>query len=251
MASSLRAPGPVRAPEPAETPAPEPGLRPHVPAFLDVDRYLARRSGGWSHPWRHWSERRALVRALARTAPIESVLDCPCGPGRVFWFWAERGVRVIGLDRSPTFTPVAQERLDALGLQGRIIQGEVADLGTLLPHRVDLVACIRFAYYFEPEDRPGLLRVLAAASRRYVLVQYKTTETWKGRRNQRIGRNQGKHFASLARIQDEVADAGLRMLAFVPHGPTSDRALVLAERPSLEPVSVMRAVPVPQPAFGA
>jgi SAM-dependent methyltransferase len=204
-------------------------LDPVAGRFDDVARYLRRRERGFTRPWRRWGERRALRKILASCGPVRTVLDCPCGPGRLFEVWSGFALAVVGFDRSPAMLETARIRLRDSGIPGRVVQGRVEDLGRLVARKADLVASIRFAYYFDARSRPELLRILARASRRYVLVQYKTTESWRGRRNLRRGRNQRKHVTSLAEIRAEFEAAGLELLRFETHGPLSDRALALGE----------------------
>lgn len=110
------------------------------------------------------------------------------------------------------------------------MRGELAALPTLLDDPADLVACIRFLYYFARGARSALLRSLAAGSRRYVLVEYKTNETWRARRNARRGRGRGKHRCAAAEIRRELRAAGLEPVRLEPLGPLSDRVFALAEK---------------------
>jgi ubiquinone/menaquinone biosynthesis C-methylase UbiE len=208
-------------------------LDPITAVYLDPERFLRRREGDLATRAKRFGkrlgERRALRRVLSACGPLETVLDCPCGMGRLFDSWTAQGMSVTGLDRSPAMVEAARDRLRALGREGHVIQGRVTDLDQADGQQFDLVASIRFLYYFDDGARPEVLRLLARRSRRWVLVQYKTSETWKGRRNRRQGRNQGKHPLSRAEIRSELAAAGLRLVAFEPHGPFSDRVLALAQ----------------------
>lgn len=216
--------------------APGPSQIAGVTRAADVERHLRRRGGAPWSPWKAWGERRVLERCLGSVADVRSVCDCPCGPGRLFPLWRRHGLRVIGVDTSEVAVEAAREALERSGGTGHVIQGDAAALPELLEARADLVACIRFLYYFDRERRIALLRGLAAASRRYVLAQYRTTETWRARRNARRGRGRGKHAGSTAEIREELCAAGLEPLRIEPIGPLSDRVFALCrKRTAAEP----------------
>jgi len=208
-------------------------LDPIGAVFMDPERYLRRREGGLAALGKRFGkrigERRALRRALDACGPLETVLDCPCGMGRLFPFWAARGLSVTGVDRSPAMVEAARAKLRALGAEPEVTHGRVTDLDDAFDRQFDLVTSIRFVYYFDAQARPEILRLLARRSRRWVLVQYKSSETRKGRHNRRRGRNQGKHPLSRSEIRAELAEAGLRLVALESHGPLSDRVLALAQ----------------------
>ena len=71
-----------------------------------------------------------FLRRLLDGAPDRSVLDLGCGTGEHVAFFAGRGARAVGLDRSEKMIEAAREH-EARGL-GRFVLGEAADAGTLL-----------------------------------------------------------------------------------------------------------------------
>ncbi|MFP4058759.1 MAG: methyltransferase domain-containing protein [Candidatus Brocadiia bacterium] len=221
------------------------------PLFRKPDSYLRNREGGpLRGALKRAAERRALGRCLDRLRRVRTLCDAPCGPGRLFRFWRRRGLRVSGVDLSGEMVEAARAEAHRLGLEGAVRQADAFQLPRQAGARPDVVACVRFAYYFPRSRRIELLRGLARASRRYVLVEYKTSETLKGRRN--LARHSerkpylAKHFCTYDEMRRELAEAGLRGLAIVPIGPFSDRAFVLAERrpagapPAPAPVPVLR-----------
>ena len=201
-------------------------MLPHLGGFSDPESYLRRRRG---RGWRQWSEYLALSRCL-RDLPVRVVCDCPCGPGRVFGYWRRKNYSIIGVDISPPMVSAAREALLEVGARGRVVLGDVSELGMLVPDAPDLVASIRFAYYFDEHQRLDLLAILASVSQRYVLVQYKTGETWKGRRQISRGRNRGRYVTSYRQMADEFRCVRLRPLAIQAVGAFSDRVFVLGEK---------------------
>src|SRR5690606_18426128 len=167
----------------------------------------------------------------------------PSGPGRLFPHWKERGFTVYGVDYSDEMASASSDTHRKLGLDGSVAQGNAFELSGVLPEKPDLVASVRFVYYFDREKRIELLRSLAEASKRYVLVQYKTTQTMKGYINQsrnsearRKGRE--RHMAKIGcshyEIIHEIYQAGLVPLRIEAIGEFSDRVFVLAEKPQTD-----------------
>ncbi len=208
---------------------PRPG--PQIAGVADpgeVAAYLRRRQGRGLGRLKAWGERRALRRCLAAAGPLGSLCDCPSGPGRLFPVWAETGARVLGVDASPAAVSAARTALRRCGAPGRVLELDLLRLPEALDAGVDLTACIRFLYYFDRPGRIERLRVLAEVSR-LLLVQYRTSESVRARRNARRGRGLGKYALGRDEIRDELQEAGWRPMRFEALGPLSERLFVLAE----------------------
>ena len=209
------------------------------PLFTNPKAYLRIRRGKFGSGWlKRWFEHRAIDRCLRGIEDIRTVCDAPCGPGRLFRYWRKKSMAVTGVDLSDPMVEAARTAHRELKLQGIVLAGDAFSLsehlkGSGIP---DLVASVRFCYYFESAERIELLRSLARASRRYVLVQYKTMETMKGRNNlARSKRHKGtvrKYFSRHQDIRNEMREAGLDCLKIQPIGLASDRVFVLGERMS-------------------
>ena len=217
-----------------DKPAAEVALQ--CPLFDNPDQYLRLRKGSFFARFlKRKTEERALDWCLRGLDAVRSVCDAPSGPARLFPYWSGKGLRVIGVDLSEPMVAAAAKEHRRLGLQGLVHRGDVFLLSGVLKEAPDLVASIRFAYYFGRERRIALMRSLAASSRRYVLIQYKTSETLKGRiierRSQTQRRRPAKHYCSFAQTVEEVREAGLVCLRIAAIGEFSDRAFVLAEKP--------------------
>jgi ubiquinone/menaquinone biosynthesis C-methylase UbiE len=120
----------------------------------------------------HRAEQRLARRALARLPPGASVLDLPCGAGRMSLLLFEAGFRVTAADVSPAMADLARERFRSLGLA---LPVEVRDLeATGYPDGAfDAVFCFRLFHHF-PTDA---LRARAAAelrriARSHLVVSY-------------------------------------------------------------------------------
>lgn len=206
---------------------------PSYPVFLDPEGYTKLRvSYGLLGRLKQWSEHKALDACIAVTVGVKTICDVPCGPGRIFHYWKRHSFKVHGRDFSGPMAEAAGRLHAQVKLEGTVATGDAFYVKAALPEVPDMVASVRFVYYFEGEQRVRLLRALAAASRRYVLAQFKTSETYKGARNEaRASKNRSKHFCSNEQMIKEVREAGLIPLRIQPIGEFSDRVFVLAEKP--------------------
>ncbi len=207
------------------------------PIFANPKRYMrVRVSSGPLGRLKTRSEHRALDRCLAVGPAIKTILDVPCGPGRLFPYWRKRGFRVDACDLSEEMVEYASQIHADLGLAGSVTLGDAFQEPAAPPSQpVDLIACVRFAYYFKSEERIALLRSLAHRTKRYILVQYKTNQTWRGWRHERHFKEQGrysKYFAEVEQALDETREVGLWPLRVEPISEFSDRMFIMAEKPT-------------------
>ncbi|MFH1740024.1 MAG: class I SAM-dependent methyltransferase [bacterium] len=206
----------------------------HYPAFNNPEEYLQRRRGAFlSGMLKRAAERYALYRCFRDIGNISLMIDAPCGPGRLFHYWQKRCDTVLGVDLSDNMLQAANAELKKLALSGQVIKGDAFNLSSYVRQGADLVASIRFCYYFPRPTRVVLLQALAAASNQYVLVQYKTIKTIKGIINsarRRPPNHKSKHFCTHEEIAAEVEEAGLVCRRIVPIGAFSDRVFVLCEK---------------------
>lgn len=86
-----------------------------------------------------------------------SILDIPCGTGRFFPFYRERGFEVLAIDISPDMVIEAQKHI---GNNIKVKTGDIFDMR--LSQLFDVILCIRFLNLIEPED---LKRALAEMQR--------------------------------------------------------------------------------------
>jgi SAM-dependent methyltransferase len=90
----------------------------------------------------------------SRQGPPGRALDLGCGTGRQTLLLARRGWRVVGIDFVPAAIEQARRRLDRAGAEGRLIVGDVRQLGELdLGDRFDLVLDLKCLHGLPPRDR--------------------------------------------------------------------------------------------------
>ncbi len=223
------------------------------PVFRDPDGYMKmRHRATLSNTFKVHFERRCLDSCLANLADVETICDVPTGPGRLFPYWQSRGYRVLGYDFSEQMVEASQKFHGELGLEGSVGHADAFKIGDSQAEQPDLIASVRFIYYFNEDKRVELLRSLAAGTRRYVLVQYKTTETLKGHINKTRDLEAGRperpeHMAKVGcshyQILKELAQAELVPLRIEPIGEFSDRVYVLAEKKEFSDRAVSTPVP--------
>jgi len=73
--------------------------------------------------------------------PGSAVLDLGCGPGRHALELARRGVRVLGVDRSPEFVALAARAAAAEGLDAHFVVADVRDLPTGIAFDAAICLC--------------------------------------------------------------------------------------------------------------
>jgi SAM-dependent methyltransferase len=87
-------------------------------------------------PWYEAARRRVLGRILPH---LESACDLACGTGTTALLLARNGIKMYGVDRSPTMCRLAREKSRRLGLPLRVVNDDMRHFS--LPEPVDLVLC--------------------------------------------------------------------------------------------------------------
>ena len=175
-------------------------------------RYAARSSK------RHAEEWALLARALDRIPAPSTVLDAPCGAGRVAKELLARGARVRAGDLAPAMLAHART---AVGDDPRCLGIETLDLEAPVPPGSpthELVVCFRFLHHLpDAATRARVLASLAARSSRHVLVSFhhpaSVHHLARGLRRLLTGRRGDRHAMTLRRLVSEAAPFGLRLVA--------------------------------------
>jgi hypothetical protein len=200
--------------------------------FGSPEEYLGVRKGKFVFGFfRRWFEMRAIDKCLKDLPDIHSVCDIPCGAGTLFPYWHKRGYKVIGADLSDRMIEAAGNMFRHLNLEGGVFKCNAFNLkNSLKEDEVDLIASVRFFYYFKRDKRIELLKAMGEVSRKYLLVQYKTTETRKGRqRFKKISSSDLPPIAQLCsseEILEELNLACLDCIKLVPISQASERVFV-------------------------
>lgn len=122
--------------------------------------------------WVNRCEQR-LIKTLLTSYDLagSSVLDIPCGYGRLFPLYTCLDMDFIGVDLNLGMLQLATQ-YDHPNSRGRILHGSIFDL-PFADESFDAVLCIRLLHHqFHHAERQRLLSELARISRRYVVLSY-------------------------------------------------------------------------------
>ncbi len=122
-----------------------------------------------------WVNRREqhLVKTLLNAYDLAggTVLDIPCGYGRLFPIYTHLGMDFVGVDLNLGMLQLATQ-YDDLTSRDRVLHGSIFNL-PFADASFDAVICIRLLHHpFCHTDRQRLLSELARVSRNYIILSY-------------------------------------------------------------------------------
>ena len=150
-------------------------------ALADAEKYDAKITQPKGVPrLSHWLEAHAVERALNDVSG-RSVLDCPCGTGRIDNLLRAKFGRIVGLDSSEAMLTVyRQGHPERIGQQGDAFALPFAD------GDFDWVVCHRLLHHFSrDDDRIRLLKSLARVASIGLVVYGWLDTPFNSRRNSR------------------------------------------------------------------
>lgn len=162
-------------------------------------------------------ERALLARYFAAIGPVESVLDLPCGHGRLSDLLRSRCQRLYEADWS--FTMVDLNRRDHGEDQRRYLRCSALQIP--LPDRsVDVVVSFRLSHHLETQElREVHLRELFRVARKAVIVTWFSATSLKNRLRQlrvALGNKKPKNVLHGARVAAIAAECGYAQRAARP-----------------------------------
>lgn len=116
----------------------------------------------------------AVRRALARAAPVRSILDLPCGTARLAHSFLEDDVSLHGADISEAMLQRAKAKLHSDSSGGAESQLVRCD-AEFLPYTEDAFDCtvsLRFTCHVPPETRRAILREMKRISSQHLVVGF-------------------------------------------------------------------------------
>lgn len=197
-----------------------------------AEEYDARRFATLLQRWKQRRDEALLLELLRAASGVRSVLDLPCGTGRMLPPLVRAGYRVAGGDLSGAMLRAGVRA----GRNGKDLLGLVQADGERLPFRTgsfDAVVALRFLFHMGERERLSCLAEMRRTSSRAVIGQVRYRWT-------------GKHFGRWVRslvglcpryrpssdrraIARELAEAGLELERLEPVSRLfSDKAFFLA-----------------------
>jgi SAM-dependent methyltransferase len=192
--------------------------------------YEARRFGTPLRRLKHRHDEELVLALLARAGGAGSVLDLPCGTGRLFPALVADGRRVTGADIALEMLRAGRAARPAAGVA--LLQSDALHL----PFRdaaFDAVVSQRFLFHLERPERVAVLRELARVARLAVIGQVRLRGNAKhlGRYlRSRVGlAARYRPAGGRAQLLAELSEAGLELVELRPVSRLfSDKALFLA-----------------------
>jgi SAM-dependent methyltransferase len=181
---------------------------------MDTARRADSYPSGYNRSFRQQRERRCLQILISAIPSQSTVLDLPCGTGRVTRLIAEAGHRVIAGDSSDHMVAATRDNLlpEFPDLTAEVM--DAMDTG-LAERSVDAVVCNRLLHHFlDPGLRIGVLNELARISRGLVIVSFSCSfgldVAWQKFTRRLQGRKlRHYHPISLRQFREELMVAGL------------------------------------------
>ena len=143
-----------------------------------VQKYHTDFSGrvGWRTFRFHYIARkeRELVNGLLSLIRAESILDIPCGTGKLAVLLAKRSGRIVAADISEDMLKVAKQSYMAAGCDDRV-SFAVGDVEHLCDHfgnlELDAVVCLRLMHRVPTETRKRMLDQIARTAK-YAVISF-------------------------------------------------------------------------------
>jgi ubiquinone/menaquinone biosynthesis C-methylase UbiE len=136
-------------------------------------------------------EKQSISRAFSGLPRNATILDAPCGTGRLAERLLEDGYRVLGMDISPAMLDVASRKLQRFGDR---FQTRVADVRELSSQdlRFDAALCARILMHFPLQDQIDFLSNISKVSSGIVVFNHSVKTPYQNlrRRIKKLLRNQ-------------------------------------------------------------
>ncbi|MCA9018129.1 MAG: class I SAM-dependent methyltransferase [Gammaproteobacteria bacterium] len=168
-------------------------------------------------PRKHRSEMQLVEQAFGSLPEdgVETVLDAPCGVGRLCVWLAQHGYRVTGVDLGESAVKLSQDALRQRGLPGQV---EIHNIMAMdyADRQFDCTVCFRLLHHFEkPEEKNRLIGELCRVSARFVVISYfspmSVTALRRRLRRRVSGRPLKQYPDSLAALEQYFTQHGFRL----------------------------------------
>ena len=165
-------------------------------------------------------EKNAIDKALKKTLLLRaSILDVPCGTGRITKYLLEKGCSVIGADISTEMLRYAKKKLDRFHNLQCLVRTDAEQMG-FKDDGFDCVTTVRLMGHIPPHIRVAILREMARVTNRYIIVFYYSSDiisNLKRKIKNIVKRNRSPWFpARKCELLAEISAANLELLMSIP-----------------------------------
>jgi len=159
-------------------------------------------------------EQSVIRRAFAQVPLTSTILDLPCGTGRLAEALLKQGHKVVGIDVSPAMLDVARRKLAGFGDRFQSRVADVRELARSESKVYDAALCARVLMHFPLDQQITFLRAVAQLTRGPVVFTQSLSTAYQ-RQRRRIKRmlrnaNPAHHPITEAELASLLAGAGLR-----------------------------------------
>jgi ubiquinone/menaquinone biosynthesis C-methylase UbiE len=167
-------------------------------------------------PHKHAAEIKLVDQAFRLIPKSHSVLDIPCGGGRIFIRLAKQGYTVSAADLSDPMLEYARENAKKAGLDCPVEKKDIEQLD--YPEKsFDTLICFRLFQHFPTEAiRQRAVSEMCRVARQYVVMSYFSPYSWTQARlilRERLGGKKMLKFpTSLKEVEGYFATNGYRLV---------------------------------------
>lgn len=165
---------------------------------------------------KHAVEMKLVDRAFRLIPKTHSVLDIPCGGGRIFLSLAKQGYTVAAADLSDAMLQYARENARKAGIDCPVEKKDIEQLD--YPEKnFDTIVCFRLFQHFPNElIRQRAVSEMCRVARQYVVMSYFSPYSWTQSRLLLLEKIAGKELmkfpTSLKEVEGYFANNGYRLV---------------------------------------
>lgn len=191
--------------------------------------YTEQVSQAYQHrnPKRHDKEMALIDMAISMVPKSHTILDLPCGGGRVFSHLAQLGYKVAAADYSDSMLEIAKERARIENIECFVSKQDVENL-TYQDNSFDTTICFRLFHHFPTiQIRQRAVSELCRVSKDYVLVSYFSRYSWTHLRlkvKYFLGLKKAREYANtLAELESYFGERGFKLVKDCSLSPFGQR----------------------------
>ncbi len=190
-------------------------------AYAGRVKYDEKQARGYQSrkPAKHRAEMHLIDRAFTLIPKEASVLDAPCGGGRVLVHLAERGYTVTGADLSAAMVSIARENVASAGLPCVVEQQDLERLG-FADRQFDAVISFRLFHHFPTASiRQQVVTELCRVARHSVALSYFSPASFTSVKRRLLRTEKDRFATPLREVRTYFTAAGFRLVKDFAQAP--------------------------------